>query len=119
MKPAPTVTPMPRVTQKRWPGGSAAWGLAFASAGTALAVSYSVQRLLSWARGEPSFGSVVLMGSTPFYWRCGVALLQAAVVGALVRIGVPEARAEIALRYAPIWIPLLVLPLALLLVGIP
>lgn len=114
-----TLTPAPRVVQKRWPGSSVRWGLALTSAGTAFAVSYAAQRLLSWVHGEPDFGQVVMSGSTPLYWRCGLALLHAAIVAALVRIGVDEDRAEVALRYAPIWVPLAVLPLALALVGIP
>ncbi|MEQ1567602.1 MAG: hypothetical protein ABMA64_18310, partial [Myxococcota bacterium] len=76
-------------------------------------------RVASLARGEAALSEVVLAGSTAFYWRCGLTALHAAVAAALVGFGVPEARAEVALRYAPIWVPGVVLPLVLVLVGFP
>jgi hypothetical protein len=114
-----TRTPRPQVRARRRPRAAVRWGAGFAVGGVVCAVSYAVLRLVSLARGEPSFSEVVMAGTTAFYWRCALAALQGAVAGLLAWAGLGDDHAEQVLRWAPIWIPLVVLPLALAMVGFP
>lgn len=104
---------------RRAPYAHTSWGLAVAVAAAIFSASYTGQRLLSLAMGEPAPGQVVITGHTPYYWRVGLALLHALIVLALVRLAIDNERAEKVLRWAPVWIPCVVLPLALILVGLP
>jgi hypothetical protein len=104
---------------KRAPYAHASWGLAATIAPTAFCASYALQRLLSLLLGEPDPMSVAVVGHTPYYWRVALALLHALIAMAIVKIGVNNDRAESVLRFAPMWVPCVVLPLALVLVGLP
>jgi hypothetical protein len=107
------------VRPKRAPYAHASWGLAVTAAATTFCASYALQRLLSLLLGEPDATSAAVVGHTPYYWRVSLALLHALIALALVKLGVNNDRAETALRFAPMWVPCVVLPLALLLVGLP
>lgn len=100
-------------------GRSARWGLAITAGACAIAVSYALQRLGSAWTGEVHFTQVVQQAHIPYYWRCGLAALHGAVVTATVGLWVDHDRAVVALRFAPVWVPLLVLPLALAMVAVP
>jgi hypothetical protein len=108
------------VTVRRRPAkSSAAWGLASTAAAATFVVSYAGQRLWSLGTPQPDPTEAILLGHTPFYWRCGVALLQAALVASMIGAAVDDDRAAAALRWAPVWLPAIVLPLALLMVAFP
>ena len=49
----------------------------------AAALSYTLQRLVD-AQNEPPMGTVLLQATIPYYWRVGMAVLHAGVVGLLV-----------------------------------
>lgn len=113
------VSSAPTVRSRRGARSATRWGLGFTLGGTVFAASYAGMRLLSLVRGEPSFGEVVLAASTPFYARCGIAALQAGIVALITGLAFDDERAEAVLRWAPIWMPLVVLPLTLAMVGFP
>jgi hypothetical protein len=55
--------------------------IGFACAGWATAVSYTLQRLASWARGEIPETSVLAVAHIPFYWRVDVAIFHGLLLG--------------------------------------
>ena len=59
------------------------WAIGFACAGWASAVSYTVQRLASWAGGEVPASSVIAAAHIPFYWRVDMAVFHGALMGLL------------------------------------
>ena len=100
-------------------GRSARWGLAIAAGACAIAVSYALQRLASAWAGEPDWTQITRQAHISFYWRCGLALLHGLTITSLVGVAVDHDRAVVVLRFAPVWVPLLVLPLALAMVAVP
>ena len=100
-------------------GRSARWGLAVAAGACAIAVSYALQRLGAAWGGEPDWRQITQQAHVPYYWRCALAALHGAVITATVGLWVDHDRAVVALRFAPVWVPLLVLPLALAMVAVP
>lgn len=109
----------PRRRARRAPHAQTSWGLAVAVASVIFCVSYAAQRLFSFAMGEPAPGTVIQIGHTPYYWRLIIAVLHAAISLAFAKLAIDDHRAEDILRFAPMWVPCVVLPLALLLVGLP
>ena len=108
-----------RSARRKPPYSASRVGLAATSAAAVFAVSYGLQRLWALGTPQPDPTEAVLLGHTPFYWRCGLALLQGLVVAALAYGGLDDDDAEKVLRWAPVWLPGLVLPFALLMVAFP
>jgi hypothetical protein len=100
-------------------GRSARWGLALAVGACTIAVSYALQRLGAAWSGEPDWTQISQQAHVPFFWRCGLAALHGATTTALAALAVDHDRAVVALRFAPVWVPLVVLPLALAMVAVP
>lgn len=100
-------------------GRSARAGLAVACAATTVAVSYALQRLGAWALGEPPMGVILAQAHTPYLWRLALAALHGGVVGLAIGLALDEERAAGVLRWAPLLIPAVVLPLALAMVAAP
>lgn len=100
-------------------GRSARWGLAITVGASAVAVSYALQRLGSASSGEADWTQVMRQAHVPYYWRCALALLHGVTIAAMAGWAVDHDRAVVALRFAPVWVPLVVLPLALAMVAVP
>lgn len=98
-------------------GAPAALGLTLAS--TVFVASYAAQRLWSAVRGDPDWTEMIVSAHTPYYWRCAVALLQATLVGTAAGLGVSSELAASVLRFAPVWVPAVVIPLALAMAAVP
>lgn len=94
------------------------WGLAACAAAAVFVASYVAQRLWSLS-SEPGPAQAVASSHIPLYWRTALALLQAATAASMIGLGLDEVRAEAILRRAPLWLPAIVLPLALLMALFP
>lgn len=66
------------------------WAIGFACAGWACAISYTLQRLASWAGGEVPASSVIAVAHIPFYWRVDLALFHGVLIGILCGVGFPR-----------------------------
>ncbi|MCA9491162.1 MAG: hypothetical protein KC621_14630 [Myxococcales bacterium] len=106
-----------RMVSSRDRGAPAALGLTLAS--TVFVASYAGQRLWSALRGEPDWTEIIVSAHTPYYWRCGVALLQGGLVGLAAGLGTSTELAATVLRFAPVWVPAVVLPMALAMAAVP
>jgi hypothetical protein len=100
-------------------GRSARWGLAISLAATTFVASYGLQRLWARAAGEVSWTDVIAQAHVPFYWRVGVAALHAAIVASLLGLAFDDLQASRALRWTPLLVSVVVLPLALAMVAVP
>lgn len=104
---------------RRAPYSETSWALALSVAAVVCCASYSLQRLFSLVSGEPEPGTVIAIGHTPYYWRVGISLLHAVIALSIAKLAIGNDRAEDILRFAPLWVPCLVLPFALAMVGLP
>jgi hypothetical protein len=107
-----------RVTvRSRDAGQPAAFGVTLGS--TVFVASYALQRLWAAWSGDEDWARYVVQYETPYYWRSGFALLHATVAGTIAGLGTRADLAATALRFAPLWVPAVVLPLALSMAVIP
>lgn len=95
----------------------AAFGVTLAT--TVFVASYAAQRLWAAWGGEPDWTQFVVRYDTPYYWRSGLALLHACVAGTFAGLATGPELASTALRFAPVWVPAVVLPLALSMAAVP
>ncbi|MEQ1508106.1 MAG: hypothetical protein ABMB14_38105 [Myxococcota bacterium] len=107
------------VQRRRAPHSATRWALAVTVAAVVFVGSYAIQRLARLAFAEADPTAVVLLATTPFYWRVGLALVHAGIAVPLVGFAIDDDQAVPLLRFAPLWVPCLVLPLALLMVAFP
>lgn len=87
--------------------------------GTVFVVSYAVQRLFALGAGLPNPSALELDAWPPYYWRCALALVHAVVAIPIVGLPIDDDQGTAILRWAPLWMPAVVLPMALLMVGFP
>lgn len=103
--------------RSREAGSPAAFGVTLAS--TTFVASYALQRLWAAWGAEADWTQLVVQYDTPYYWRSALALLHAVVAGAVAALGTGPELAATALRFAPVWVPAVVLPLALSMAAVP
>lgn len=112
MRPPPVVTTGDLRRRERWALGIAVGAVVFVA-------SYTGQRLFSAALGEPTPTEVIATTHTPYYWRVGLATLQALVAVPLGALLPPEPVVRPLLRIGPLWVVASVMIHALLVVVFP
>lgn len=101
------------------PYSAVRWALAATVAASVFSLVYVFQRLVGLAFLEPDRATAVMVGDTALVGRCVIAWALALVGFGAVGLAIDDEHAAPLLRWAPLWLPLVVLPLALVLVAFP
>jgi len=80
------------------------------------AVSYALQTVYASFGDAPALVVPVVGAPIPFYWRVALALFHGLLVGLLAVLGLDEAQSARVLDRLPVAVPVVILPLAGLMV---
>lgn len=102
------------------PGQDPRASAALLLAGLTLVLSYTAQRLYAWTISVPSPPTEILAAAhIPYFWRVGLSVLHAVLVGALAHGLLEPSRAVAVVDRGPWLVLLTVLPCAVAMVVVP